>query len=62
MSLAKLHLVPNFLIRKWAGEGRGFRLALGLLSATPRTGLSGHLDVWCANMNVWSGTGCMDSV
>ena len=33
VSLAKLNLVPNYLMRKWAGEGRAFRMALGQASA-----------------------------
>ena len=33
VSLAKLNLVPNYLMRKWAGEGRAFRMALGPASA-----------------------------
>ena len=33
MSLGKLDLVPNYLMRKWAGEGRAFRMAIGPASA-----------------------------
>ena len=33
MSLGKLNLVPNYLVQKWVGEGRAFRMALGPASA-----------------------------
>ena len=28
-ALSQLHLVPNYLVKKWAREGRGFRMSLG---------------------------------
>ena len=33
VSLAKLDLVPNYVMRKWIGEGRVFTLSLGPASA-----------------------------
>ena len=33
VSLVKLDLVPNYLMRKWAGEARAFRMPLGPASA-----------------------------
>ena len=32
-AVSQLHLVPNYLVKKWAGEGRGFRKARGPGSA-----------------------------